>query len=235
MRSFIVAAGAAGVLGLDGCSGGGGSCKPPGNPESPEIDASVCAATAGPFSTDLDHEFLPLAVGAVHVLQGVEHGVTVRVEITALAETQVVAGVATRVVQERESEDGVVVEISRNFMAMTTGGTLCYFGETVDDYENGVIVGHPGEWAAGVDGAEPGILLPASPSVGQWYRQETAPGIAEDRALHTAMGEPVTVASGTYSDTLRVLEWSPLECGTSDKLYARGVGMIFDDGVERQP
>ena len=207
-------------------------CKKPKDPATGELGVAVCAADAGPFSTTIDNEFFPLSVGTAHVLEGTEDGVLFRVEITALVDTELVAGVTTRVIEERETEDGELVEISRNFMVQATDGTLCYYGETVDDYENGEIVGHSGEWQAGVDGASPGILMPASPAAGQWYRQETADGIAEDRALHTAVGESVTVPSGTYTDTLTVFEWSPLECGTSDKFYARGVGMIFDDGAE---
>ena len=46
------------------------------------------------------------------------------------------------------------------------------------------------------------------------------------------MGETVTVPAGTYTDTIRVIESSPLESGTSLKIYARGVGIIVDDTAE---
>lgn len=221
-RIHVLAAGLLGAALLTGCpSAGDDSCEPPDDPATPELDVSICAPGAGPFSTTLDNEFFPLTIGSAHVLEGTEDGVLVRVEITALLDTMLVAGVTTRVVEEYETEDGEVVEISRNFMVQTTDGTLCYYGETVDDYEDGVIVGHSGEWQAGVDGALPGILMPSVPAVNQWYRQETAVGVAEDRALHTAMGESVTVNGVTYTDTLTVFEWSPLECGHSDKVYAR--------------
>lgn len=224
------------MTGASACSGSkDDGCKPPADPETTPLSVAVCAPSAGPFSNVIDHEFFPLTIGTAHVLEGMDGGVLARVEITALLDTMMVAGVNTRVVEEYETEDGELVEISRNFMVMTTDGTLCYYGETVDDYEDGVIVGHSGEWQAGVAGAEPGILLPAVPAAGQWYAQETAPGIAEDKALHTSVGDSITVASGTYTDTLTVFEWTPLECGNSDKVYARGVGMVFDDGLEHQP
>lgn len=58
--------------------------------------------------------------------------------------------------------------------------------------------------------------------------------MAEDRAEHVATGETVAVPAGTYHDTVRVREWSPLQCGTSEKVYARNVGMIVDDTLRRR-
>ena len=77
--------------------------------------------------------------------------------------------------------------------------------------------------------------MPGTPALDQWYRQEHAPGIAEDRAEHVAVGETVTVPAGTFTDTVRAREWSPLESGTSTKIYGRGIGMLVDNAVERQP
>ena len=53
-------------------------------------------------------------------------------------------------------------------------GTVWYFGEIARNYEEGELVDIEGSWVAGVDGAKAGILMPASPSPGQIYRQEYA-------------------------------------------------------------
>jgi hypothetical protein len=59
--------------------------------------------------------------------------------------------------------------------------------------------------------------------------------VAEDRAEITAVGETVTVPAGTFSNTVRFLETTPLEPGgESAKVYARDVGLIVDDAVERE-
>ena len=201
---------------------------------SDELDISICAPDAGPFSAEISNPFFPLPVGAQWILEGEDdEGTEVRVEITSLDETEVVAGVTTRVIEERETEDGELVEVSRNFFVQTSDGTVCYYGEDVDDYEDGKIVGHEGAWRAGVDGALPGILIPGDPQVGQSFRQEVAIGVAEDRAVQVAAGETVEVELGTFTDTIRYEESSPLDSGTSDKVYARGVGLIVDDDVER--
>ena len=63
-----------------------------------------------------------------------EEGAAVHLVITPLDQTEDVAGVATRVMEERESQDGVLIEVSWNFLAQTPDGTVCYFGEDVDLY-----------------------------------------------------------------------------------------------------
>lgn len=197
-----------------------------------ELDISICAPSAGPFSNEITNPFYPLSVGTRWILEGEEDGAEIRVEITSLDETEVVAGVTTRVIEERELEDDELVEVSRNFFVQTTDGTICYYGEDVDDYEDGEIVGHEGAWRAGVDGALPGILIPGNPQVGQSFQQEVAIGVAQDRAVQVAAGETVEVEFGTFSDTIRYEESSPLDSGTSEKIYARDVGLIVDDTLE---
>jgi hypothetical protein len=199
------------------------------------LDISICAPDAGPFSAIIDNPFFPLPVGAQWVFTGESEGAPVRVVITSLADTEVVAGVTARVVEEREWNDGELVEVSRNFFVETLDGTVCYYGEDVDDYEAGEIVSHDGAWRAGVNGALPGILMPANPRVGQTFEQEVAVGVAQDHAELIAAGESVTVGLGTFTDTIRFRESSPLDSGTSEKVYARGVGLILDAPVARIP
>ncbi|MCK5379788.1 MAG: hypothetical protein KAJ78_10305, partial [Acidobacteria bacterium] len=95
------------------------------------------------------------------------------------------------------------------------------------------IVSHDGAWLAGVDGAEPGIIMPGTVLVGSRYFQEVAEGIALDRAEHEALGVTVETEAGTFEDCLYVVETSPLEPGEeSEKWYAPGIGLINDDGAE---
>jgi len=198
------------------------------------LDISICAPDAGPFSTVIDHPFFPLPVGAQWVFEGEdEEGVALHLEVTSFDETKTVAGVETRVIEERESEDGELVEVSRNYFVRAPDGTVCYYGEDVDIYEDGEIVSHDGAWLAGENGNLPGILMPAVPALGQIFQQEVAPGIAEDEAEIVATGETVEVPFGTFSDTIQFLETNPLDGGTSDKIYARNVGLILDDEFER--
>jgi len=214
------------------CGGGGGGGGGSSSGIVPNLSIAVCDPTAGPFTLAVTNPFFPLPVGHKLVLDGAEDGAAVHLVITALDQTEVIAGVTTRVVEERETNDGELVEVSRNFFAETPNGTVCYFGEDVDIYENGVITAHDGQWRAGVNGAKPGIVMPGTPAVGNAYQQEDAPGVAEDRARIDAIGDPITVPAGTFDDTLVTLEDSALESGTGTKVYASGVGLVKDGTIE---
>jgi len=196
------------------------------------VDISVCDPSQGGFSLTIDNPYFPLVPGSQLVFDGNDNGTALHLEITVLDSTVDVAGVTTRILEERETEGGELVEVSRNFFVQASDGSVCYYGEDVDIYQGGVIVAHSGQWRAGEGGALPGIMMPASPAVGMAFRQEIAPGVAEDRAEIRAVGETVTVPAGTYNATVRFLETTPLEPGSRTvKLFAQGVGLIVDDVV----
>jgi hypothetical protein len=189
----------------------------------------ACDPTAGSFSTDIDNPFFPLPVGHRVVLEGKEGSTHLLVRITSLGEAETVAGVETRVVEEFESKDGTVVEISRNFFAQAADGTVCYFGEDVDIYDGaGNVTSHSGEWRAGVGENQPGVFMPPSLEVGLAFQQEIAPGVAEDQAKVIAIGEATEVPAGTFEDTVTMRDGSPLDGSTGEKVYAAGIGLIVD-------
>jgi hypothetical protein len=194
------------------------------------VDISVCDPSQGGFSLNINNPYFPLVPGSRLVLDGDDNGTALHLEITVLDSTVDVAGVTTRILEERETEGGELVEVSRNFFVQASDGSVCYYGEDVDIYQGGVIVAHSGQWRAGEAGARPGIMMPASPAPGMTFRQEIAPGVAEDRAEIRAVGETVTVPAGTFVATVRFLETTPLEPGsTTVKVFAEGVGLIVDD------
>jgi len=157
-----------------------------------------------------------------------EHGKD-KLVISVLNETKEVDGVKTRVVEERETKDGKLVEVSRNYFAMSrTTGDVYYFGEDVDIYKDGKLIRHEGAWLAGVNGAKFGLMMPGRPEVGDRYYQELAPGVAMDRAEVISLREQFTTPAKTFERCLRVRESSALERGVEDKLYAHGVGLIKD-------
>jgi hypothetical protein len=159
--------------------------------------------------------------------------------ITVLPETRLVEfsqgnrqyAVRTRVVQEFETAEGEVEEISYNYFANCAPmNDVYYFGEDVFDGE-----GNPEDdaWLAGVDGARPGIIMPDRAFLlGSRYYQELAPA-AKDRARHTALGLEIEVPAGVYRDCVEVTETTPLEPGEeSIKVYCPQVGLVIDDDLE---
>jgi hypothetical protein len=143
--------------------------------------------------------------------------------------------VTTRIVEERETADGELTEISRNFFAECNHTQdVYYFGERVDDYEDGVIVSHGGAWLAGEKGAQPGIIFPGGAFLlGARYFQEVAPGVALDRAVHADMDLEVEVPAGSFEDCVAIEETTPLDPEElSEKVYCPGTGLVIDDDLE---
>ena len=198
----------------------------------PFMDINLCDPASNQWADDIDNAFFPLPVGQVAEYEGREDGADLKLRISVLNDVETVAGVTTRVVEEREWEDGSIAEISRNYFAQTAAGTVCYFGEEVDIYEKGKIVSHAGAWRADDANTKPGIFMPNDPQVGQAFQQEIAPGIAEDEAKILKRGETVSTPAGSYSDTIRIKDQNPLDGDSGEKVYARNVGLVLDGAVK---
>jgi hypothetical protein len=161
-----------------------------------------------------------------------ETGETVeeRLESRVLPETATVAGVTVLVLEEKGYVDGDLVEVALDYFAQHSNGDVYYFGERVDNYEDGVVANHEGQWLAGEDGNEPGVIMPAQPEVGKTYDQELAPGVAEDKATVLSLSESVSTPSGSYSGCLKTREFSPLEPGVEEfKFHCPGAGLVREE------
>lgn len=195
-----------------------------------QLSPDLCSPSTGGFTLASTNAFFPLQVGRRWVLEGEEDGVPVQLQIEVLRGTEVVAGVTTHILEERESQGGVLVEDSRNFFAEAGDGTVCYFGEDVDIYDGGHIVSHEGSWRADQPGNRPGIIMPADPHPGMKFQMEGAPGVAQDEGTIIGTGK-VTVPAGTFTETIRVREFNPLDGSRDEKVYAANVGILVDPPV----
>jgi hypothetical protein len=169
--------------------------------------------------------YFPLTPGLrIHLSDGSE-----TVVFSVLDETKVVDGVETRVVEERETEDGELVEVSRNYFAADrTTGDVYYFGEDVDIYEDGKVVSHDGAWQAGVNGVGFGLIMPGKPSVGDKFYLENAPGAVE-RVEIVDLAAKLETPFRSFADLVHCREHDVLDGGVSQKWYAPGIGMVGDD------
>jgi hypothetical protein len=195
------------------------------------------------FSANGRNAHFSIRPGDKLVLEGLDDGEVVRVQIKVLNQTKKITFVDAegesltvwaRVVEEREWKDGELVEVSRNYYARCVQtDDIFYFGEDVDIYEDGVVVSHDGAWLAGKNGALPGLIMPGRFLLGSRYFQEIAPGVAQDRAEHVKMGLTVETPAGTFDDCVEVLETTPLEPGaTSVKRYCAEIGLVMDGVAE---
>jgi hypothetical protein len=133
----------------------------------------------------------------------------------------------------------VPVEETFDWFATDCDGNVWYFGE--DSTECPCPGGSKeGSWiAGGVDDADAGFIMLASPQPGDRYYQEFARDVAEDQAkvlsLEGSACVPYPPGPGQFcSDELLVTEErTRLEPGVvENKYYASGIGFIFGEMVK---
>lgn len=207
--------------------------------------STVAAAPYGPktplqeidprnFVSVVNNPYFPLTPGTTFIYQGESGGVPTRDEMTVTRETKQILGVTNTVVHHRSYEDGVLIEDTLDWFAQDKAGNVWYFGEDTKELdENGNVISTEGSWEAGVNGAEPGIVMLANPKKGTRYQQEFAPDVAEDMAQVIGFEDSLCVRYGCFENVLVTKEWSPFEKGVvENKYYAEGVGFIFGDMVK---
>lgn len=191
-----------------------------------KLDAAVCGPNQGGFTLASTNPYYPLVpVGRQWILTGEDEGESVRLQVTVLNQTRVIEGVTTRIIEERETINDELFEVSWNYFVQAADGSICYYGEDVDIYEEGGI-SHEGAWCAGGDN-QPGIFMPADPQPGMTFQIEVAPGIAEDEGTIVGIG-PIEVPAGPFTETIRIREFNPLDGGKDFKIHAAGTGIIVD-------
>src|SRR5262252_261512 len=186
------------------------------------------------FASTGSNPFFVLEPGYVLVLEGQDEGKEARTTITVTAETQTIDGVEARAVEEREEVGGKLIESTKDWFAISKRtNNVYYFGEDVDEYKDGKVVGHEGSWRSGVKGAHYGLLMMGAPLLGARYYQELAPGVGMDRAEVVSLSETFECPAGKFTDVLKTEETTPLEPKEKEhKLYARGVGLLYDGGLK---
>ena len=186
------------------------------------------------FVSEVDNKFFPLQPGTTFFYKGKEEGVPTTNKTHVTHTTKQILGVSTTVVRDRAFEKGVLVEDTFDWYAQDKDGNVCYFGEDTKELDkHGNVISTEGSWEAGVDGAEPGIIMEAKPKVDDTYQQEFAPGVAEDMAKVLSVDKSTCVPYRCFDNLLLTKEWTPLEPDVVEhKYYAKDVGFIRGVGVK---
>jgi hypothetical protein len=225
IRSLAVAIA---VLALAACGGGGSKSKSSSASGLPQGTKPVQLDPAD-FTTNIDNPYWPMRPGSHWVYREVENGETQRVDVTVTNQTKTLAGIEARVVHDRVSRNGETLEDTYDWYAQDSAGNLWYLGEDTAEYENGKLKTKEGTWAAGVDGAEPGVVVPAQPKQGMTYREEYYAGHAEDGAEVLGVNSQVQVPFGRFKNALLTRNFSTIEPTVEEmKLYAKGVGPVME-------
>ncbi len=184
------------------------------------------------FTINIDNPYWPMSPGSKWVYSETDtKGTNQKVVVEVTGKTKMIAnGIEARVIRDTVSENGVPVEITHDWYAQDKAGNIWYLGEYVTNYKKGKVVDHGGSFEAGVDGAQPGIAMPANPEPGLSYRQEYYKGEAEDKAEVITVGEEqVQVPFGYFNeDVLMTRDLVPTEPKVQElKFYAPNVGPLL--------
>lgn len=204
-------------------------------PRGSTVEAGKPSPEAGPSTTPLadqvlftakvTHAYYPLATVRYTELASAKEKVLREVQ----PGTRVVAGVECTVLAEKEYEEGELKEISYNCFAQDAAGNVYYFGEDVDEYEDGEVVSHGGAWMVGKNATEPCLFLPAQLTVGFGFKPENSPPDAEEWDEIEATDAELVLPAGTFHDVLVIREADAPGQWKERKYYAKGIGLISEN------
>ncbi|TMA70043.1 MAG: hypothetical protein E6J69_03770 [Deltaproteobacteria bacterium] len=208
------------------------------------LEGRLALAAAPTFANPLSitNPYHPFQPGGVKVFRG-QKGATASVIVDLYLDgTRTfhvgAADVPARILQETEFEGGDVGEISQNFFAQADDGTVFYFGELVDKYDNGMVTSHEGSWLVGGptmpsdppdagNAQMPAVFMPANPKVGDSFKPEDLFPIVDETVTVKKIGVEVRLPAGRFDNAIQVRETSRLpDSPPETKRYAAGVGVV---------
>jgi len=197
------------------------TAKGPGSRPAPTCPAFDRAGFHDP--TTIDNRYFPLVPGTRFTYEGTFKKTPVVDVVTVTHNSPTIDGVATIEIRDQVTEGGVLTEDTLDWYAQDDAGNVWYFGELSTELPSG---DQTGSWTAGVDGAQPGIIMEAARTVGDLYCQENAPGVAQDAAQVLSVTATRSVPYRSFTNVLQTKDYSLLEPKNENKFYAPGVGLV---------
>ena len=192
-------------------------------------------------STTIDNSYFPLVPGTTFTYEAdTPDGCEVDVMYVTY-DTRTIDGVEAVAVHDQvfdgetcTTAPAALTEDTTDYYAQDDAGNVWYLGEDTFECQGaGNCTPAEGGWIAGVGGAQPGIIMLASPRSGDRYKQEYLAGVAQDQALVTALGVTAKMSrddayQSSYSNCIVTKEWTVLEPGAIEfKTYCPGVGNVL--------
>jgi hypothetical protein len=145
--------------------------------------------------------------------------------VTITDVTKTVNGVRALLVLDQDFDGGQLAEQAVDYLAEDVGGNVWYLGSYTETYEGGQFLNAEDAWLAGVNGAAPGLFLPAIPKMGTPpFFQTQIPGGEQSTAQVVKVGQRTCVPVKCYTDVVVILEQ-----GSENKYWAPGVGAILTE------
>jgi len=190
--------------------------------------------TPAAMSAHVTNRYFPLPRNRRFEYAGVEDGHAVRQTVTILPRTILVAGAPSVAVRDTLFQNGRALEDTFDWYSQDASGNVWYMGEDARTLNNGHVVSIEGSWRAGVNGAHAGIIMESRPRVGDSYREEYYPRVAQDMARVISISARQSTPYGTFSGLVCTKEWSPIEpgAGAEQKCYAAGIGLVAERSLD---
>jgi hypothetical protein len=226
-----------GTLSVDALpSRAGAECNLPRGHEHADLDPMD-------FTTTIDNPYYPLRPGDRKVWRETSpDGTKQKIVDRVTHRTKLIAnGVTARVVIAKVTDErGRPVERTEEWFAQDRVGCVWYFGEDTYKIEDGTI-NPEGSFEAGVNGAEPGVQMPARPKAGMKFRLEGGylTGAADHTEILSVGQEQVEVPYGHFTHVVMNRDTTPLHRQAAELwFYAKGVGGVLaidiSDGDSRE-
>jgi hypothetical protein len=157
----------------------------------------------------------------------------VRVEMTVRDTAETMDGIAALVCDIAEYSDDELTGRTRDYFAQHTSGAVYYLAERIDDYEDGKVIGHDGEWIGGQKGTPAGVLMPRACEPGDVFEPRRAAGISQERCKVVGTERTVKVAAGTFKDCVEVEVYDVIDKETRRQWYCPSAGLVKESSVDR--
>jgi len=217
------------TLALVACGGEGGANQTasPAGPADPRAGVNFDPAF---FSAEITNRYFPWASVCRTVLEGEEEvdGRRIKIREEAVRGNQSIniSGALTTHIEVLSYSDGELAERTKDYFAQGKDGWVYYFGEDVDEFEEGKVL-HTGSWKVGWNETEPQKFVPPFPAQGgERFNQESVPDVAVEEVEVVAIDETVDTPAETFAQSLHWKEHDPISGTDAEKWLAPDVGMV---------
>ncbi len=184
------------------------------------------------FVSGIDNRYTPFPPGAFRVYEKRTAEGLERIRVEVLPETREIMGVTVMTLRDTVTRNGVLIEDTKDWLAQDKHGNVWYFGEIVQNFEDGLLANLDGSFEAGKGGAKPGFWSKGAPQVGESFRQEWALGEAEDVVEVVSLDArdaDVPFSQNGTGPILKTLNTTPLSPGSDEfKYYVPGIGFALE-------